>query len=86
ILIGAAIGLFVVFAPTSDSSFAVVPARVDVTVIRTLPILVLVLVVCCAMLKVGGRCGRGKSGGLGMAVEVGAGMDEVFSAGRMSIQ
>ena len=38
ILIGAAIGLVVAFALTSKSRFAVVPARVYVTVIRNLPI------------------------------------------------
>ncbi|MGO7594184.1 ABC transporter permease subunit, partial [Rhizobium leguminosarum] len=61
ILIGAAIGLVVAFALTSKRRFAIVPARVYVTVIRNLPILVLVIFAFFAMPQMGLRLDKIKS-------------------------
>ncbi|NKK63413.1 ABC transporter permease subunit [Rhizobium leguminosarum bv. viciae] len=85
ILIGAAIGLVVAFALTSKSRFAVVPARVYVTVIRNLPILVLVLFVFFALPQMGVRLDKIKSFVLVLSLYSGAYLAEVFRAGLLSI-
>jgi len=61
ILIGAVLGLFVAFALLSRNRLIVVPARSYVTVIRNLPILVLVLFVFFALPQIGFRLDKVKS-------------------------
>lgn len=85
ILIGAVIGLFVAFALLSKSRAAVAPARIYVTVIRNLPILVLVLFAFFALPQMGFRLDKIKSFVLVLSLYSGAYLAEVFRAGLLSI-
>jgi His/Glu/Gln/Arg/opine family amino acid ABC transporter permease subunit len=85
ILIGAALGLILAFALTSKKRIAVVPAQVYVTIIRNLPILVLVLFVFFALPQLGFRLDKVKSFVLVLAIYSGAYLAEVFRAGLLSI-
>lgn len=85
ILIGAAIGLAVAFALTSKSRLAAAPARLYVTVIRNLPILVLVLFAYFALPQMGFRLGKIESFVLVLSLYSGAYLAEVFRAGLLSI-
>ncbi len=85
IFIGAAIGLAVAFALTSKSRLAGVPARLYVTVIRNLPILVLVLFAYFALPQMGFRLGKIESFVLVLSLYSGAYLAEVFRAGLLSI-
>lgn len=85
ILIGAAIGLAVAFALTSKSRFVSAPARLYVTIIRNLPILVLVLFAYFALPQMGFRLGKIESFVLVLSLYSGAYLAEVFRAGLLSI-
>ncbi|MBB3464719.1 amino acid ABC transporter permease [Rhizobium sp. BK377] len=85
ILIGAVLGLFVAFALLSKSRAAVAPARIYVTVIRNLPILVLVLFAFFALPQMGFRLDKIKSFVLVLSLYSGAYLAEVFRAGLLSI-
>ncbi len=85
ILIGALIGLLLAFALTSKSRLAVMPAQVYVTIIRNLPILVLVLFVFFALPQLGLRLDKVRSFVLVLSVYSGAYLAEVFRAGLLSI-
>jgi His/Glu/Gln/Arg/opine family amino acid ABC transporter permease subunit len=85
ILIGAAIGLVLAFALTSKNRFAVAPARLYVTVLRNLPILVLVLFAYFALPQIGFRLDKTKSFVLVLSIYSGAYLAEVFRAGLLSI-
>jgi len=85
ILIGAVLGLFVAFALLSRNRLIVVPARSYVTVIRNLPILVLVLFVFFALPQIGFRLDKVKSFVLVLSLYSGAYLAEVFRAGLLSI-
>lgn len=85
ILIGAAIGLALAFALTAKSRLAVAPARLYVTVIRNLPILVLVLFAYFALPQVGVRLGKIESFVLVLSLYSGAYLAEVFRAGLLSV-
>lgn len=85
ILIGAAIGLAVAFALTSKSRLVGAPARLYVTIIRNLPILVLVLFAYFALPQMGFRLGKIESFVLVLALYSGAYLAEVFRAGLLSI-
>ncbi len=85
ILIGAVIGLVVAFLLMAKNRFARWPARLYVTVIRNLPILVLVLFVYFAMPQFGLRLDKIQSFVLVLAVYSGAYLAEVFRAGLLSI-
>lgn len=85
IVIGALIGLVLAFALTSKSQIAVAPAQVYVTIIRNLPILVLVLFVFFALPQLGFRLDKVKSFVLVLSVYSGAYLAEVFRAGLLSI-
>jgi His/Glu/Gln/Arg/opine family amino acid ABC transporter permease subunit len=85
ILIGVVLGLVVAFLLMAKSRFARWPARLYVTVIRNLPILVLVLFVYFAMPQFGLRLDKVQSFVLVLAVYSGAYLAEVFRAGLLSI-
>ncbi|MBZ9790066.1 amino acid ABC transporter permease [Rhizobium sp. 3T7] len=85
ILIGAVLGLFVAFALLSRNRLIVVPARSYVTVIRNLPILVLVLFAFFALPQIGFRLDKIKSFVLVLSLYSGAYLAEVFRAGLLSI-
>ncbi|EJL51099.1 amine acid ABC transporter, permease protein, 3-TM region, His/Glu/Gln/Arg/opine family [Rhizobium sp. CF122] len=85
ILIGAVLGLFVAFALLSRNRLIVVPARSYVTVIRNLPILILVLFAFFALPQIGFRLDKIKSFVLVLSLYSGAYLAEVFRAGLLSI-
>jgi His/Glu/Gln/Arg/opine family amino acid ABC transporter permease subunit len=85
IVIGAAIGLAVAFALTSKSRIFGVPAQLYVTVIRNLPILVLVLFAYFALPQMGVRLGKIESFVAVLSLYSGAYLAEVFRAGLLSI-
>ncbi len=85
ILIGAAIGLFVAFALISKSGWVKAPAATYVTIIRNLPILVLVLFAYFALPQLGIRLGKIESFIAVLAIYSGAYLAEVFRAGLLSI-
>jgi His/Glu/Gln/Arg/opine family amino acid ABC transporter permease subunit len=85
ILIGAVIGLFVAFALISKSGWARRPAGIYVTIIRNLPILVLVLFAYFALPQMGYRIGKEQSFIAVLAIYSGAYLAEVFRAGLVSI-
>ena len=85
ILIGAAIGLIVAFALTSKSGWLQRPAAVYVTIIRNLPILVLVLFAFFALPQLGVRMGKIQSFIAVLSIYSGAYLAEVFRAGLLSI-
>ena len=85
IFIGAAIGLAVAFALTSKSRLVGAPARLYVTIIRNLPILVLVLFAYFALPQMGFRLGKIESFVLVLSLYSGAYLAEVFRAGLLSI-
>lgn len=85
ILIGAAIGLAVAFALTSKKRLVGAPARLYVTIIRNLPILVLVLFAYFALPQMGFRLGKIESFVLVLSLYSGAYLAEVFRAGLLSI-
>lgn len=85
ILIGSAIGLVLAFALTSKKRIAIGPAQVYVTVVRNLPILVLVLFAYFALPQMGFRLDKIQSFVLVLALYSGAYLAEVFRAGLLSI-
>jgi len=85
ILIGAVIGLVLAFALISKSSWVKRPAAVYVTVIRNLPILVLVLFAFFALPQLGLRIGKIQSFVAVLSIYSGAYLAEVFRAGLLSI-
>ncbi len=85
ILIGAAIGLVTAFALTAKNRFASAPARIYVTVIRNLPILVLVLFAYFALPQMGFRIGKIQSFVAVLSIYSGAYLAEVFRASLLSI-
>jgi len=85
IFIGAAIGLVTAFALTSKSRLIGAPARLYVTVIRNLPILVLVLFAYFALPQMGVRLDKIQSFVAVLAIYSGAYLAEVFRAGLLSI-
>ncbi|APO78064.1 amino acid ABC transporter permease protein (plasmid) [Rhizobium etli 8C-3] len=85
ILIGAVIGLFAAFALTSKNRYAIASAQLYVTVIRNLPILVLVLFAYFAMPQMGVRLDKMESFVLVLSLYSGAYLAEVFRAGLLSI-
>ena len=85
ILIGAVIGLITAFCLTSKSGFARRPAGIYVTIIRNMPILVLVLFSYFALPQLGLRLGKIESFVLTLALYSGAYLAEVFRAGLLSI-
>jgi His/Glu/Gln/Arg/opine family amino acid ABC transporter permease subunit len=85
ILIGALIGLFVAFALTAKSGWVRRPAALYVTVIRNLPILVLVLFAYFALPQMGFRIGKVQSFIAVLSIYSGAYLAEVFRAGLLSI-
>lgn len=85
ILIGAAIGLALAFALTSKRLALSAPARLYVTLLRNLPILVLVLFAYFALPQLGVRIDKIKSFMLVLSLYSGAYLAEVFRAGLLSI-
>lgn len=85
ILIGAAIGLALAFALTSKRLALSAPARLHVTLLRNLPILVLVLFAYFALPQLGVRIDKIKSFMLVLSLYSGAYLAEVFRAGLLSI-
>lgn len=85
ILIGALIGLLVAFALIAKSGWARRPAATYVTIIRNLPILVLVLFAYFALPQMGVRLGKIESFVAVLAIYSGAYLAEVFRAGLLSI-
>lgn len=85
LLIGAVLGLLVAFALISKQRTAAVPARCYVTLIRNLPILVLVLFAFFALPQIGFRLDKIKSFVLVLSLYSGAYLAEVFRAGLLSI-
>jgi polar amino acid transport system permease protein len=85
ILIGAALGLIVAFALTSKSGWLQRPAALYVTIIRNLPILVLVLFAFFALPQLGMRMGKIQSFIAVLSIYSGAYLAEVFRAGLLSI-
>lgn len=85
ILIGAVIGLFSAFALTSKNRYGVAAAQLYVTVIRNLPILVLVLFAYFALPQMGVRLDKLESFVLVLSLYSGAYLAEVFRAGLLSI-
>ena len=85
IFIGAAIGLVTAFVLTSKSRLIGAPARLYVTVIRNLPILVLVLFAYFALPQMGVRLDKIQSFVAVLAIYSGAYLAEVFRAGLLSI-
>lgn len=85
ILIGAAIGLALAFALTSRRLALSAPARLYVTLLRNLPILVLVLFAYFALPQLGVRIDKIRSFMLVLSLYSGAYLAEVFRAGLLSI-
>lgn len=85
ILIGAVIGLLVAFALISKSGWVQRPAAAYVTIIRNLPILVLVLFAYFALPQMGVRLGKIESFVAVLSIYSGAYLAEVFRAGLLSI-
>ncbi len=85
ILIGALIGLMVAFALVSRSTWMKTPAATYVTIVRNLPILVLVLFAYFALPQMGVWLGKIESFVAVLAVYSGAYLAEVFRAGLLSI-
>ncbi|WP_026792001.1 amino acid ABC transporter permease [Pleomorphomonas oryzae] len=85
ILIGAVIGLAVAFALTSRYRATAWPATAYVTLIRNLPILVLVLFAYFALPQLGIRLDKVQSFVAVLALYSGAYLAEVFRAGLLSI-
>lgn len=85
ILIGAAIGLLLAFALVSKSRIAGGSARLYVTVLRNLPILVLVLFAYFALPQLGVRLDKMSSFVLVLSLYSGAYLAEVFRAGLLAI-
>ncbi|KAA0700647.1 amino acid ABC transporter permease [Neorhizobium sp. P12A] len=85
ILIGAAIGLLVAFALTAKSGWIRRPAAGYVTIIRNLPILVLVLFAYFALPQLGFRITKIQSFVAVLSIYSGAYLAEVFRAGLVSI-
>jgi His/Glu/Gln/Arg/opine family amino acid ABC transporter permease subunit len=85
ILIGAVIGLLVAFALTAKSGWVQRPAATYVTIIRNLPILVLVLFAYFALPQMGVRLGKIESFVAVLSIYSGAYLAEVFRAGLISI-
>ncbi len=85
ILIGAVIGLVTAFGLISKSGWARRPAALYVTVIRNLPILVLILFSYFALPQMGVRLGKIESFVATLAIYSGAYLTEVFRAGLLSI-
>lgn len=85
ILIGAAIGLLVAFALIAKSDWFKRPAAAYVTIIRNLPILVLVLFAYFALPQMGVRLGKIQSFIVVLSIYSGAYLAEVFRAGLLSI-
>ncbi|KQY13726.1 amino acid ABC transporter permease [Rhizobium sp. Root482] len=85
ILIGAVIGLLVAFALMAKSGWISRPAATYVTIIRNLPILVLVLFAYFALPQMGVRLGKIESFVAVLSIYSGAYLAEVFRAGLLSI-
>lgn len=85
ILLGAAIGLAMAFALRARSRWARGPAGTYVTIIRNLPLLVLVLFTYFALPQLGWRIGKIESFVLTLALYSGAYLAEVFRAGLNAI-
>ena len=85
ILIGAVIGLLVAFALIAKSGWIQRPAATYVTIIRNLPILVLVLFAYFALPQMGVRLGKIESFVAVLSIYSGAYLAEVFRAGLISI-
>ena len=85
ILIGAVIGLLVAFALIAKSGWVQRPAATYVTIIRNLPILVLVLFAYFALPQMGVRLGKIESFVAVLSIYSGAYLAEVFRAGLISI-
>lgn len=85
ILIGAVIGLLVAFALMAKSGWVNRPAATYVTIIRNLPILVLVLFAYFALPQMGVRLGKVESFVAVLSIYSGAYLAEVFRAGLISI-
>ncbi|CAN7613975.1 amino acid ABC transporter permease [Pararhizobium sp. LjRoot255] len=85
ILIGAVIGLLVAFALTAKSGWVQRPAATYVTIIRNLPILVLVLFAYFALPQMGVRLGKIESFVAVLSIYSGAYLAEVFRGGLISI-
>ncbi|MEC9246479.1 MAG: amino acid ABC transporter permease [Pseudomonadota bacterium] len=85
ILIGVVIGLVTAFGLISKSGWARRPAALYVTVIRNLPILVLILFSYFALPQMGVRLGKIESFVATLAIYSGAYLAEVFRAGLLSI-
>ena len=85
ILIGAVLGLLTAFALISRHRAALWPARAYVTLIRNLPILVLVLFAYFALPQLGLRLDKITSFVAVLAIYAGAYLAEVFRAGLLSI-
>lgn len=85
ILIGALIGLVIAFCLLSKHRLAKWPAIGYVTIIRNLPILVLVLFAYFALPQMGVRLGKIESFVAVLAIYSGAYLAEVFRAGLLSI-
>ncbi|WP_113153079.1 amino acid ABC transporter permease [Nitratireductor sp. OM-1] len=85
ILIGTVIGLVTAFGLISKSGWARRPAALYVTVIRNLPILVLILFSYFALPQMGVRLGKIESFVATLAIYSGAYLAEVFRAGLLSI-
>lgn len=85
ILIGTVIGLLVAFALTAKSGWVQRPAATYVTIIRNLPILVLVLFAYFALPQMGVRLGKIESFVAVLSIYSGAYLAEVFRGGLISI-
>lgn len=85
ILIGAVIGILVAFALIAKSGWVQRPAAAYVTIIRNLPILVLVLFAYFALPQMGVRLGKIESFVAVLSIYSGAYLAEVFRAGLISI-
>ena len=83
--IGAVIGLATAFALTGGRGWLRLPAALYVTVIRNLPILVLILFTYFALPQLGLRIDKIQSFVLTLAVYSGAYLAEVFRAGLLSV-
>jgi polar amino acid transport system permease protein len=85
ILIGGAIGLVTAFGLTSRHRWARLSASLYVTIIRNLPILVLILFTYFALPQLGVRLGKIESFVATLSIYSGAYLAEVFRAGLLSI-
>jgi polar amino acid transport system permease protein len=85
IIIGVVIGLVVAFALISKAGWVKYPAALYITVIRNLPILVLVLFTYFALPQLGLRLGKIESFVATLSIYSGAYLAEVFRGGLVSI-